>query len=709
MTTAKGKHLISALSVSGTPRVQLSDADYEALAGAFAYGLGDLVDNRFLFVSPTIGVERQTRLRRTEVGVLPRSLMEQLNLYESICDFIFQQLAPRCSVCDVVALCPATVGIHKLPSDGIIAACVIDDGSSLPLSDRCELLGVERAVVSGHLVRVDDLHDQEGEPVVALLASHEHVRFEAEVARWFARGGGDLRVLHFVDRTHIGSEVGRWSQLWRCPSCGAQLNKPSQQTLAESSPCSGCRGAGWFAVEGGRYTACRDCSGFGSLDPARRSDFGGVELQSVAALTFGEMLRRVDSATGMKGSFRDLAERLHVVCESGLSDYPVGASIDLLSQGERALLSIVAGRLSKFTGVSYVVDGAIFGGATRYDIPRGLQNEIRVAIPHSGFVEDPLPKTDSVESIVLRGVACGPLQIEEVSFPVGAFSLVQGDVGAGKSLLLQMIAERFAKRRKQAHLTAFGAIKRCHALCGAVPHDGVVLDLLGLSTEFAEEIARTKEAKHSGLVAQELELRTSPYRCGECGGFGVTADEVVCGQCDGVLFDWRVAGLEVGGISVGRLLQMSLCDLKGVFWVSDRLSYLIGRFPMQYASDLRLSTPIAALVPEVRRFLRIWGHLIGVASRTHTLKRGVLTGDMVLVDGPGPLMISHLRELSGVLRELTEAGATVIAAGLAESLESHCSSVVRLGFSAGGRADRPAQEMLDTRYARVSGLSGHGR
>jgi excinuclease UvrABC ATPase subunit len=449
--------------------------------------------------------------------------------------------------------------------------------------------------------------------------------------------------------------------------------------------------------------ACRDCAGFGSLDPARHAEFHGVELQAVATLTFGEILQRIRAATAIKVAFGDLTERLRVVCESGLSDYPVGASIDLLSQGERALVSMVVGKLSKFSGISYVVDGAVFGGSTRDEIPGGIRGEIRVAVPPSELAEASFSKTESIESIVLRNVRYGPLRIDEIAFPVGAFSIVQGSVGVGKSLLLKTIAERFTKRRKNAHLTAFGSIKRCHALCEAVPHDGVVLELLGLSTQFAEEIARTKQAKRSGLLAQDLELRTSSYRCGECSGVGTTSAGTLCSQCEGALFDWRVSGLELGGVSVASVLQKSFCELKGMFWASDRLSYLIGQFPSQYTSQLRLSTPVAALAPEVRRFLRIWGHLIGVAARSHDSKRAVLKGDLVLVDGPGPLVASHLSEVSRVLRELIAAGATVIGAGLAESLESQCSSVVRLALSAG--VDRAAHETLDTRYARVSGLS----
>jgi len=632
--------------------------------------------------------------------------MEQLNLYEPILDFVCEHLAPRCGACGVVAERPRSVGARELPSDGFIAACVIDDGSSMPLQDRCELLGSERAVVSGRLVRVSDLSDEDGEPVVVLLAAQEGVRFADEVARWFLRGGGDLRVLHFTDRTHVGTLVGQCSHQWRCPGCAAVFSAPSRQTLIESALCSGCRGAGWFAVEGGRYSACRDCGGFGSLDPTRRFDCGGVELQAVATLTFREVLLRVDAVSSTRGVVKDLAAQLRVVCENGLSTYPVGTSIDLLSEGERALVSIVAGKISKFTGVSYALDGAVFGGAAYDEIPEGLQSEIRVAVPESQSGGAPGSKIESTEWIVLRDVQVGPLEVGEVSFPVGAFSLVQGPVGVGKSLLIQTLSERFAKRRKHAHHAAFGGIKRCHALCGAVPRDGVVLELLGLSAEFADEIARTKEAKRSGLLAEDLGLRTSPYRCGECGGFGVMPQGVACEVCDGALFDWRVADLEVGGIAVGRLLQMSLRELSGVFWASDRLSYLISRIPGQYASELRLGMSTAALAPEVRRFLRVWGHLVGVASRAATSKRGALAGDLVLVDGPGPLVASHLLEVSGVLRELTDAGATVIGAGLAESLESQCSSVIRLTLAAGAGRERAAQDKLDIRYARVSGLSG---
>jgi hypothetical protein len=180
----------------------------------------------------------------------------------------------------------------------------------------------------------------------------------------------------------------------------------------------------------------------------------------------------------------------------------------------------------------------------------------------------------------------------------------------------------------------------------------------------------------------------------------------VCEVCDGALFDWRVADLEIGGAPVGRLLHMPIGDLKELFWASDRLSYLFCRFPAQYASGLRLNTPIREIAPEVRRFLRIWGALVGLAASQRVAKKGALAEDLVLIDGPGPLVAAHLQELAGLLGELSAAGATVIYGGIPESLESQCSCVLRLAFSAGADKRRDAEEFLDARYARISGVSG---
>jgi hypothetical protein len=704
MTTAKRKHLIEALLSSRVPQVALPDHLYEDYAKALALESSEAVARGLLVVSPRPGGANLGRLRRSEVGVLPPSLMEQLDLYESILDFVVQALAPRCPGCGIVAEPPVALRSMALPGSGFVAACLTEEAAEISLRDRCELLGVERAVVNGYVVRIDSLRDEEGEPVVAIVAAQSRDRFEQEVDRWFVRGGGDVRVLHFSERDSAGKVLGCCSRSWRCPTCRAPLEAPSRQALHETAPCSTCRGAGWLSVDGGRYTACRDCEGFGSLDVIRRSDFGGIELQHVATLTFAE-LRQIVMAKREAHAGLDLAERLRIVCESGFSAYPIGASVDLLSQGEQALLSIAVGKLSRFDGVVYAVDRALVAGVTLEEGVTSSYADVRLVQPESRVIAAVCAKGDETASIVVRDVLRGPLRVAEVAFPIGALTAVQGPVGVGKSLLIDTLAERFGKRRKYAHNTMFGSLKRCHRIRGGGDRDGVLLDLLGLSTEFAAEIARTKEAKRAGILVDDLELPHSPYRCGECAGMGQGLECAPCGVCGGDLFDWRVSEIQVAGVSVGRALQMTIRELGELFWTSDRLSYLFKRFPMYYGGELRLNTPLGRLTSEARRFLRIWSGLLGVLSGNRTSKPRALAGDLVLLDGPSPLVGEHLAEIGGVLSELCTGGASVIYAGIPESLESHCACVVRLALSVGGQEGRETEEFLDMRYSRIASVS----
>ncbi len=704
MTTAKGKHLIEALLSSRVPRVALPDDLYNAFPHVLVDEPSEAVAHGLLVVSPQVSGERHGRLRRSEVGVLHRSLMEQFGLYEAILDFVVQELTPRCPSCGTLAERPVSLRSLGLPESGFVVACELEDSSNVSLKDRCELLGAERAVVGGHLVRADSLQDEEGESIIAVAAVQDRAHFDREVERWFSRGGGDVRVLHFADRAGSGMELLRCSRSWRCATCRSPFEAPSRQTLNEAVPCPTCRGAGWLAVEGERLAACRDCGGFGSLDVCRRFDFGGVELQHVASLTFAELLQRVKARSDADAN-GELAERLRVVCESGFSEYPIGAALDLLSQGERTLVSITVGKLSKLDGVLYVVDGAVVRGERAEEMSPSAYADVRVVIPVTPPIAAVHSKLGNKESIVLQDIVRGPLRIAEVAFPVGALSAIQGAIGVGKSLLLATVAERFSKRRTFAHNSTFASLKRCHRLPIENDRDGVVLDLLGLSTEFAAEIARTKEAKRAGILGQDLVLPHSLYRCGECAGVGQGSEGEPCGACGGDLFDWRVADIQVAGVTVGRALQMTIRELGDLFWASDRLSYVFKRFPGQYGAELRLHTPSRTLSPEIRRFLRVWGGLVGVLSGQRTAKPGALAGDLVLLDAPGPQLEAHLAEIGGLLSEVCGAGATVIYAGMPESLESQCACVVRLALSAFGRDVREVEEFLDTRYSRTVSVS----
>ena len=659
-----------------------------------------------LVVSPSPVSPEVAPLRRTPFGVLPHSLLHALGLAEGLCEHVISHLTPRCSQCNCLATPPAAVEQLSLPHGGVIAVSVVDQDDAVSLHERCEWLGSERAVIGGRLIRVEDLTSDDGEPVLAIVPSEEYQRVHHEVSRWFGRGGGAVRLTHFTTREGSGKEVSLLVGRWSCSRCFRQFAEPARATLDEAPGCATCKGSGWLNDISTRLIACRDCDGFGVQTEIARYEFHGVPLSHIAALSFSEFMA---SATSLHLSVR---EQLQLVVAGGFGGYPIGAPVGLLSQGERALLSVVCGELSRFSGVNYLIDAALGCGEVGSSPTRPNSSRTSLLRPEvSGTVElkRRLPGGTGGVDVVLRDIRQGCLHVAEVRFPVGGLTALVGPSGSGKSLLLSLVAERFAKRRKLAHLGSFGELKRCSLVCAEVSSGQTVLEALGLAEEFAHEIARTRAAQELGITQQDLVLPRSRYRCPSC--LAGTSPGEQCADCLGVLYDWRIAGLVVAGRTVGELLTTPLGHLGELPWASGVIAYMMRSYPGAIVSALTLSTQLSELTRPLQRFLAVWGGLARVASVADRSKGRAakavlaLAGELVLVDGPRVMPLTERQLLEKMLIEINGMGATILYADVPESLEFSCDCVIHLAVREGSAQQRMGEQYLDARYARLSTIA----
>jgi hypothetical protein len=481
---------------------------------------------------------------------------------------------------------------------------------------------------------------------------------------------------------------------------------PSRAELLEVNPCQVCNGKGWFEVaeepSGIRQRACRECHGIGSKSDFFSYRFRGEPLSRIMCLSFSELAQALQ--TDGQATAAELSGFIARVCNAGFATYPLGAAVDLFSPGENARLAALVGELGMLTGVRYLLDTAYSPYADCAGAGEIEQERLILASPVSRAPQKKESQTSSShEFIRLRDLRQGPLRIAELLIPLGEVTAIQGPTGSGKSLLLEKIAFQFAKRRKLAHMASFGRLQHCTLLSGLVDSSGTVLELLGLSRDLAAEIARTRKAKALSLLERDLELPRSKFRCPECSGMGHAANGDLCGSCQGSLFDWRVATLEVLGLSLVELLRAPIQQLGGLLWTQSATEAVIKLVAAQGDGSISLSTLVRHLNPSTRRFLKLLGGLgrFGGAFAPGSEKPS-LSKELILIDGPHAMPDEHQRTVQSLLLSLQKRGATVVYASMPESLEMMAQSVIRLEFEVLELTQRAEDEFLDARYAQGS-------
>lgn len=676
----------------------LSDGDYAAVVTRRSSLFDHLCESGILAVIPSPSHCQVGALRRTPCGVLPTSLTEVFGIADELFHSVITQLAPYCGGCACLATPPGGLEQMAIPQTGFVSLSVVDDEADASLRERCEWLGSERALVGKRLLRVEEIVSDGGEPVIAVVqVGSDITQLHKETSRWFARGGGALRLVHFTARAAEGTELGVLNGSWCCPKCAQVFPEPSRTLLDNEPSCSTCGGKGWLLGDTARLVACRDCDGFGLLTDMARYQLYGVPLRHVATLSFQEFATKVTLLPEL------LRNRLQMIIEGGFGRYPLGTPVGLLSQGERALLALVCGRLSGFKDVEYLIDAAVGDPKKSISSQATRLCGVAVAQPQQVGVVGQQTALCGNRDLVLRDIRQGCLNLPEVRLPLGELSVVLGPIGSGKSLLLSVVAARFAKRRKLAHQNSFGELKRCTVVTAEVASNQTVLEALGLADDFAYEIARTRRAQELGVLHEDLVLPKSRYRCQVCAENA--AEEDLCNECLGAVYDWRISGLSVAGQTVGQLLTTPLERLDTVVWTGELLERVVRTCPVELRSRVTLGSSLAQLPRPEQRLLSVWGglvHVLHYAERQRRKKGGApLEGDLVLVDGPRVMPVTHAREVEKLLLEINSMGATVIYADIPESLEFLGSCVLQLEARENPFEQRTQEVHLDARYAQV--------
>jgi len=311
-------------------------------------------------------------------------------------------------------------------------------------------------------------------------------------------------------------------------------------------------------------------------------------------------------------------------------------------------------------------------------------------------------------AIVIEGAHRHNLQVSSVRFPTGAFSVVTGVSGAGKSSLVLQTFYPNLLAAAAANLGKGQSVKQwlhCKRLTGTetttavhlvdrrpIAKSGVsmpvtYLDVLG---ELRDLYAAQSDAQVMGLTARSFSLSVEGGRCPECKGRGelslkmrFLADaRVRCTVCKGQRFQSSVLGVRYLGLSLGEVLELTLDEALEHFKTHRKIVQRLTPAVELGLGYLKMGQPSASLSGGEAQRLKIVPYLA----------RRIDAGTVLILDEPTTgLHFTDVERLLVILRRLVTGGATVVTVEHNEAVIQAADWSIELGpgsAAAGGKLVR---------------------
>ena len=167
-----------------------------------------------------------------------------------------------------------------------------------------------------------------------------------------------------------------------------------------------------------------------------------------------------------------------------------------------------------------------------------------------------------------------------VHMPVGAFTVVTGVSGSGKSSLVDETLKRALMKRFYGSKEVPGKYRKITGMehfdkvieidqspIGRTPRSNPAT-YVGFFSEIRELFAMTEAAKARGYTAGRFSFNVKGGRCEVCGGDGVQKLEmsflpdvyVTCEQCGGTRFNAETLAVTYGGKNIAEVLEMTVAE-----------------------------------------------------------------------------------------------------------------------------------------------------
>lgn len=300
-------------------------------------------------------------------------------------------------------------------------------------------------------------------------------------------------------------------------------------------------------------------------------------------------------------------------------------------------------------------------------------------ILRDGLLLPPLPRSASKQSLSFSGVIHRNLKRLSVELPMGALTAVVGPSGAGKTALLEAIAESL-KTGNYLGPPGLKGILVDQALKD-VSRSSLPVTYIGAFDEIRRLFAHLPEARMRGYRPGHFSLSVKGGRCEACKGLGyqevalafMPPVRLVCSVCQGRRFSGEILEVRYRGLSIAEVLDLSATQAVSFFARVPAICEKVRLLERVGLGYLRLGQPLNTLSGGERQRLKLARYL-----------KEAKPEQVLLLDEPSAgLHPQDLIPLLKVFGELLEAGTTLVLAEHDQFLIDQAHYIIELGPGAG--------------------------
>ncbi|MBT9558585.1 MAG: excinuclease ABC subunit UvrA [Myxococcales bacterium] len=487
-----------------------------------------------------------------------------------------------------------------------------------------------------------------------------------------------------------------------------------------------------------REVPCRDCGGHRLRAEARAVRVGAFALPDLVGLPLGALRAAIDglALTGNAAQIaaeilRELRARIGFLVDVGLDYLTLRRNTATLSGGEAQRIRLASQVGSELSGVLYVLDEPSIGLHPRdtgrllrtLRTLRDLGNTVLVVehdrdtIEAADFIVDFGPgagthgghlvaqgnldaikaSSESLTGAFLSGrrrlpvrvsfrTATGELRVrgprannlkgEDVTIPLGVFTVVTGVSGAGKSSLVNAILyPALARRLNRASIPVaahdgvdgMDALERVVAIdqrpIGRSPRSNPAT-YTKLFDTIRKVYAETREARVLGFDAGRFSFNVKGGRCEACEGVGVVKIEmhflsdvyVTCEACRGRRFNEGTLQVRYRDLTIDQVLGLTVEEALDVFSAHPALRRALELLRDVGLDYMQLGQPGHTLSGGEAQRIKLSRELARPGN-----PRGRGRGTLYIMDEPSTgLHFADVERLLGVVQRLVDAGNTVV-------------------------------------------------
>lgn len=342
---------------------------------------------------------------------------------------------------------------------------------------------------------------------------------------------------------------------------------------------------------------------------------------------------------------------------------------------------------------------------------------------HDGKARRP---AKGAEMLKISGIRCRNIDGMDLALPLGRLVVLTGVSGSGKSTLARkvlvpnvsgLLSQQDGGPQWCQSVEGYGNLDRVlevdQSPIGKTPRS-CPATYVGVFDHIRQLFAQTDEAQARGYTVGRFSFNKEEGRCPECEGYGevlvamsfLPDVKVRCQVCGGARFNPETLAVKWQGMSIGRILDLSVDEAHEVFSAQARIAR-----PLELMQDvglgyLRLGQPSTTLSGGEMQRIKLVTELAKTYSASGRPVRRPIRTLYVLDEPTVGLHMADVEKLLGVIHRLVDAGHSVLIIEHNLDVIAQADHVIDLGPDGGPGGGRIVGEGAPAAIARLDTPTG---